>query len=279
MWTIIKEDGTTQIYHGDPETDYQIPTISLEPAPLKLQTIIKKPKVKAQKKQHEKIMYLTFDDGPLLGSDNIITVLQEESVQATMFMVGKHIQKSKFRKKIFQRALDEPLVMVANHTYSHADGRYKHFYSDKKRVLEDVAKMDTILYTNDPKHQTPYCRLAGRNVFRLPSICVDDPGIPEKYNEKPKYDALWDRGYLLFGWDYQWSYNPKNGQVYHSAKKMVANIERIYERGRTKQSGKFVLLMHDFSFRDKFNGKESLRALIKGLKKKGWQFETLATYL
>lgn len=279
MWVIINDDGTTEVYKAAPAEVYKAPTVKKKSLPKKQPKIITKKKPIKCKHIDKKIMYLTFDDGPLLGSNNIITVLQEENVEATMFMVGKHIQKSKFRQKTFRRALDEPLVMVANHTYTHANGRYRHFYSDKERVLNDIEKMDTLLFSKDPNYQVPYCRLAGRNVFRLPSIYSNDPGIPKKYNEKPKYDALWNAGYYLFGWDYQWSYNPKSGEVYNSPKKMVTNIESIYKKGRTKTSGKFVLLMHDFSFRNKFDGKERLRGLIRELKKKGWQFETLATYL
>lgn len=224
-------------------------------------------------------MYLTFDDGPLLGSNNIITVLQKENVKATMFMVGKHIQYNKKRKKIFDRALQEPLIQVANHTYTHANGRYKNFYSDINRVVSDVNRMDDILIENDPDYLIPCCRLAGRNVWRVPSIYRNDPGIPERYHESEKYDALSNAGYQIYGWDYQWDYNPKNGEVYKSPKTLAKNIERIYKRGKTKTKGKFVLLMHDFSFRNGFNGKKQLHTLIQTLKHHGWKFETLATYL
>ena len=223
-------------------------------------------------------MYLTFDDGPLLGSDNIITALQEENVEATMFMVGKHIERNKYRKRTFNRALKEPLIQVANHTYAHANGRYRHFYSDTNRVVSDVQKMDDLLFANDPDYLVPCCRLAGRNVWRTPNIYRNDPGIPKKYKESEKYDALSDAGYQIYGWDYQWSYNPKDGEVYKTPETLANIIERIYKRGKTKAEGKFVLLMHDFSFRDRFDGKEQLRTLIQTLKLYGWKFERLSTY-
>ena len=273
-WVIINDDGSTEVYQPDVIKPYSVPVKKKK----QVQRSITK-KVQKMYQTEEKIMYLTFDDGPLLGSNNIITVLQEEEVQATMFMVGKHIKKSKYRKKIFKRALDEPLILVANHTYTHANGRYRHFYSNTDRVLLDIQRMDDILFNNDQSYQVPYCRLAGRNVFRLPTIHRDDPGIPKRYNEAEKYDALWDAGYQIFGWDYQWSYNPRNGEVYHSPDTLVKNIERIYKRNKTRSTGKFVLLMHDFSFRDKFHGKEDLQSLIQKLKLNGWSFETLTTYI
>ncbi len=271
-WVIINDDGTTEVYNAPMRDVYAA-------GKKKKKHIVKKQLAPKYIETGEKIMYLTFDDGPLLGSGNIIDIIQEEGVSATMFMVGKHIEQSKFRKKTFERAMDEPLILVANHTYTHANGRYRYFYSDTNRVVNDVNRMDNILFESDLNYRAPYLRLAGRNVFRLPAMHYNDPGIPKRYNEREKYDALWDEGYQIFGWDYQWSYNPKNGKVNKTPKELVFGIERIYNKNRTKISGKFVLLMHDFSFRDRFNGKKDLRDLIRRLKYNGWSFETLSTYL
>jgi peptidoglycan/xylan/chitin deacetylase (PgdA/CDA1 family) len=269
-YTIIDDGDVTNIYKPKKDKSYK--------------TSITKRKITitsklTSKEKFEKIMYLTFDDGPLLGSDNIITVLQEEDVQATMFMVGKHINISKYRKKTYQRAIKEPLILVANHTYTHANGRYKEFYSDKTNLLLDLQRMDDLLRETNNRYIMPYCRLAGRNVFRLPKVCFNDPGIPKRYKENSKYDALWNLGYHIFGWDYQWAYDPNNGKVNYSPARIVRNIESIYKKSRTKKKGKFVLLMHDFCFRDKYNGKNQLRDLIGMLKENGWKFETLDTYM
>jgi peptidoglycan/xylan/chitin deacetylase (PgdA/CDA1 family) len=40
----------------------------------------------------DRIVYLTFDDGPLNGTSNVLDVLASENVPATMFMVGAHAQ-------------------------------------------------------------------------------------------------------------------------------------------------------------------------------------------
>jgi len=37
--------------------------------------------------------------------------------------------------------------------------------------------------------------------------------------------------------------------------------------------------MHDFSFQDRFKGKQTLTELIRILRNDGWRFETLETYL
>ena len=39
-----------------------------------------------------KKVYLTFDDGPLGGTDDVVAVLNNKRVQGTMFMVGDHVK-------------------------------------------------------------------------------------------------------------------------------------------------------------------------------------------
>jgi len=286
-WMFVNDDGSLSPYSDG--GDFVIPaeevimTEPIKPVEVVKPKIVKKvvkeaiPKVE-RLDDEEKIMYLTFDDGPLAGSANIVSVLSQEAIPATMFMVGKHIKRNAYRKKIYQDALDEPQILVANHTYTHANGRYKYFYSSANRVLNDVSKMDAMLAEDDIHYGKRYCRLAGRNVFRLPEICEDDPVIKKRYDEKGKYDVLYDAGYQIYGWDYQWSYNPKNGKPHKSPEALVKSIEKIYKRGRTKKPNKFILLMHDFSFQDRFKGKQALQRLISALEKKGWSFATLESY-
>ena len=281
-WMFVNDDGSLSSYHQEDES-YFIP-----------QEVEKPKKTKVRKKYHKrkkkiiitsqpiyqnskKTIYLTFDDGPLNGTENVIDTLSEMSIPATMFMIGKHIDSSRYRKELFLNAIDEPYILVANHTYSHANGRYRHFYSSVYRVRKDLQKMENKLLNQDPSHGFMCCRLAGRNVFRLPNIRKNDPAI-KRSREYDAYNALSDDGFSIFGWDYQWSYNPKNGKPYKSPQTLVRDIEKIYHRGRTKKAGKLILLMHDFEFKDRFNGKKKLRKFITLLQERGWSFGTLDSY-
>lgn len=67
----------------------------------------------------EKIIYLTFDDGPTEGvTDQLLDLLDGHQAKATFFCVGKQIKKSP--------ALFEQLVTrghgVGNHTFNHVSG-------------------------------------------------------------------------------------------------------------------------------------------------------------
>jgi len=278
----VNDDGSFTPYGQESKT-YSIPQEEVVVKKRVYKKIKKHRKKKVVKKRYiqpvsaDKTIYLTFDDGPLSGTENVIDVLSQDSIPATMFMIGKHIDSSRYRKELFLNAIDEPYILVANHTYSHANGRYRHFYSSISRVKKDLQKMENKLLNQDPAHGFMCCRLAGRNVFRLPNIRKNDPAI-KRSREYDAYNALRDDGFSIFGWDYQWSYNPKNGKPYKSPQTLVRDIEKIYHRGRTKKAGKLILLMHDFEFKDRFNGKKKLRKFITLLQERGWSFGTLDSY-
>ncbi|WP_245468131.1 MULTISPECIES: polysaccharide deacetylase family protein [unclassified Mesorhizobium] len=52
----------------------------------------------------DRTVYLTFDDGPLNGTANILDVLQAEQVPATLFMVGMHAEANATNRALVQRA-------------------------------------------------------------------------------------------------------------------------------------------------------------------------------
>ncbi|TIT92806.1 MAG: polysaccharide deacetylase, partial [Mesorhizobium sp.] len=93
----------------------------------------------------DRIVYLTFDDGPLNGTANILDVLQAEQVPATLFMVGMHAEANATNRALVQRAKSMPLVTIGNHSYSHAYNHYRHFYGDTEGVVADMLRANTVL--------------------------------------------------------------------------------------------------------------------------------------
>jgi peptidoglycan/xylan/chitin deacetylase (PgdA/CDA1 family) len=223
-----------------------------------------------QRNIHKKIIYLTFDDGPLLGTANVLQVLHEEGIEATMFFVGDHI---KMNKSLFKKALAMSNLCISNHTYSHANEKYAHFYSNMNRVVKDVDRSQKMI------GGAKYLRLAGRNIWRLPTVYKNDYAISKKQRkiEIPKYDALMDNGYQIYGWDIEWKFNHHTGNPSYGVDTIVKKIERKYARGKMTKKGKMILLAHDYMFRGK-KGILILRALIHKLKEKDWKFKTLDEY-
>lgn len=228
------------------------------------------PDFKVDNNNSKKVIYLTFDDGPTRGTQKLIKFLEQEGVKATMFCVGKHIQK---RRAIFEREKRIKNLLIANHTYSHADEHYKRFYSRFYDVLRDIEHSQSIIGGRK------FLRLAGRNVWRLPEIKRDDYGLPkaQRAGEVKDYDKLAKDGYYIFGWDVDWSYDYKNGKMLHTAKELKAKIKYFQKKGWYRKEGKIVLLAHDFMFK---NDKDinQLKEFIKIMREDGWSFETLEDY-
>lgn len=229
----------------------------------------------------KKIIFLTFDDGPIKGTENILKVLDKEKVPATMFMVGRHIAMN---QTLFQKAITSPYVMVANHTYSHADGHYRKFYCNNATLMKDVRHTDAVI-SEDKQVSGNFTfhplRLAGRNVFRLPCVSCDDNSIGkcERNKERTGYNILAKAGFFIYGWDMEWRYDARNGKPLKSALEMVKRLEAMYAAKSSKQHDKIILLMHDFMFRDCFNGQQNLATLIHLLKQRGWKFAGIKEYI
>ena len=166
-----------------------------------------------------------------------------------------------------------PNLLIANHTYSHANGKYARFYSSTATVVNDVDRAQRII------GGAKYLRLAGRNVWRLPSLYRNDYALSKRRSEieSPKYTALANRGYQIYGWDIEWHFDHATGNASYGADHMADRIETFYESRHLTKEGKIVLLAHDYMFR-KDSGMQKLRELIQILKASGWQFETLGSY-
>ncbi len=81
---------------------------------------------------HEKVVYLTFDDGPIPESTPfILDTLQRYGIKATFFMVGDNVRKY---QELYKRILSEG-HQVGNHTHNHISG-FRHTLRDYSYNVE-----------------------------------------------------------------------------------------------------------------------------------------------
>ena len=80
-------------------------------------------------------VYLTFDDGPSIYTDEILDILDRYHVKATFFVVGKHVKE---HPELVKREYDEGHY-IANHGYNHNN---KLLYSNMKHFKEEVVNTD-----------------------------------------------------------------------------------------------------------------------------------------
>ncbi len=219
----------------------------------------------------EKTLYMTFDDGPIGGTANLLRVLKEENVKATMFCIGREVVR---HPKLFHQELAMPNLLVANHTYTHANNHYRRFYnSPAAHVVADIDKAQRAI------GGAKYLRLCGRNVWRLPMVKRDDWGISvaQRGREIPKYNALWEQGYFTYGWDVEWLFSHKTQRPLFDGAEMARRVNLRYQGAHTAKRGKVVLLAHDFMFRSAYNTQQ-LRTFIRIMKGQGWIFKTVDDY-
>jgi peptidoglycan-N-acetylglucosamine deacetylase len=88
-----------------------------------------------------KIVYLTFDDGPIPGVTSwVLDLLHKHQIKATFFAVGENV----FRyPELFDQILEEG-HSVGNHTYHHLQG----LKSDNLTYLKDVDLANKLIGSN-----------------------------------------------------------------------------------------------------------------------------------
>jgi len=166
----------------------------------------------------EKVVYLTFDDGPnSFFTGRVLDILAEKGVKATFMVVGKNVEKN---PDLVKRMLAEGHGL-ANHTYSHD---YNIVYKSPGAFTDDLDKNNKVLipFTAEPVM-----------VFRA-------PGGPQKLDQSYK-ERLRAMGYISVGWNITSADSDPHGV---SPEQEYDNIVRDLDRvERLKRSP--IVLMHD----------------------------------
>lgn len=215
-----------------------------------------------------KYIYLTFDDGPLNGSENIDSVILSERLKISVFLVGEHAQMSKQLGQYYKLYEQNPFVEAYNHSYTHAHDKYTRFYGNPQGVLADIEKNEQALGL-----KYKIVRMPGRNMWRLGGRKRDDGA-----SGKEAADLLAQQGFKLYGWDLEWEHHAADGTPVQSVAAMQKALETMLERGKTFTGNHLVLLIHDEMFQKKWEESE-LKQLIDGLRKHdNYVFEHIRFY-
>ena len=143
-----------------------------------------------------KVVYLTFDDGPIPDvTPKLLDVLEKEKVHATFFMVADNVTKY---PQIYHRVVANG-HRIGNHTYHHIKGT-KYKLAD---YIADVKKADVIL--------------GGTKLFRPPYGRV----LPKQLI------ALRSQGYKIILWDVLTHDYEKS----HTAEDLVRIVKRYVRNG------------------------------------------------
>ncbi len=205
------------------------------------------PNVTWKRKTAEKVIYLTFDDGPIPEATKyVLGELDRFNAKATFFCVGDNIVK---HHEVFKKIIDEG-HKIGNHTFNHLNG----WKNENAAYFENIAKCDEILINtiNPDNHSAYISNGSTKKLFRPPYGKINKSQIKvliENYEI-----IMWD---VLTG-DFDKKLKPEN--CLKKAIKFTGNGS--------------IVIFHD-SIKALPNLQYALPRFLKHFTEAGYRFETL----
>lgn len=196
--------------------------------------------------EDEKVVYLTFDDGPSRYTPEVLKILERYNCKATFFITGMN---SSYRKYI-STAHDQGHT-IGLHTYSHS---YSKVYASTDAYFKDLEKVGQL--AKDYIGFVPkYIRFPGGSSNAVSKKYT--PGIMTKLTKMVE-----DKGYIYYDW------NAENGDGYSKMSQ-----SEMYRRATSSTAKKIMILMHDAN--GKQNTVDILPKVIEHYQKKGYTFKAI----
>ncbi len=180
-------------------------------------------------------VYLTFDDGPSIYTDDILDILKEYDVKATFFVVGEG--KEPYEEAC--RRIVEEGHTLGMHSYSHV---YEEIYASKEAFIWDVNVLQDYLYQVTGVHP---------EIYRFPGGSSNHVSTVEMQELK---DYLSEIGIVWYDWNI--SSGDATGHLSQEEilKNCTLNLENYKEA---------VILMHDAA--DKKTTVQALPGIIEAI--------------
>lgn len=201
----------------------------------------------------DKVVYLTFDDGPSENTIKILEILDKNNVKATFFVNGNI---SKFGKDTYQK-IHKGGHVIGNHTFSH---NYANQYKSVESFMEDYYNLDKLLY-----------EITGEENYLLRFPGGSNNTVSKKYGgayimkEIQSHIKEVEPNVVYFDWNVD--SGDANGKKLSSQDISNNVINGVLKRKRA------IVLMHDS--KPKTQTVEALDSIISRLKQEGYSFEVL----
>ncbi len=189
----------------------------------------------------EKVIYLTFDDGPTpIVTDWTLDVLKQYNASATFFCIGKNVDAHPL---IFKRIASEG-HSIGNHTYNHLKG----WKTNTKNYLKDIDEAQEVL-----NNQIQNSEFRIQNLFRPPYGQI-----------RPKQaKQLINLGYKVI----MWNVLAKDWDASISEEKCLENVVSNTSSGD-------IIVFHD-SIKAKKNLQYALPKVLEYFSEKGFEFKRI----
>jgi len=225
--------------------------------------------VVAPPKKKKKKIYLTFDDGPNKGTQNVLDIVKDEKIPVTFFIIGEHVYASINQSITWDSLQTTEGIEICNHSYTHAGhNHFEKFYQSPDSVVSDFQRSQDSLQLKNNIVRTP-----GRNAWRIDSLQFTD-----LKKSKAAVDSLQNAGFIVMGWDLEWHYDPKDLTVMNSSDDLLKQIDSVFNNNKTKSPENLVLLAHDQVYKKSKDSIE-LRQLIQKIKlKEEYELSLVTSY-
>ena len=163
-------------------------------------------------------VYLTFDDGPSIYTQDILDILDEYGVKATFFLLGKENDSA---KEAMKRIVEDGHTL-AMHSYTH---KYADIYASVEDFAEDFAKIQNYIYDVTGVKSTVY-RFPGGSSNSVSSM---DMAVFARYLDEQDVSF------------FDWNVSSGDGGKY------VLSVETLLENCTSKIETReaSVILLHD----------------------------------
>ena len=198
----------------------------------------------------ERVIYLTFDDGPSSTTPKVLEILRREGVKATFFVTAQSQSSLKYIRDAYREG-----HAIAAHTYSHSPSIYK----SPETYFADLDKIQSVIkeYTGTT---TKIIRFPGGSSNTMYYRASGDPLMMIRLTQ-----AVRDRGYQYVDWNVS-SEDATGANV---------PVETIIRSSCKRKDSDICLLMHDTS--SKKTTIQALPQIIQFYKNLGYRFGTLTS--
>lgn len=189
----------------------------------------------------EKVVALTFDDGPSSNVPEILSILRNVDVKATFFVTGKELEENMAAGQLLAAAGHE----LGNHTYSHT----RMVLKSQAYVKEEIEKTDALI------RQAGY---RGEILFRPPHA--------KKLLGLPLYLSRNNRKTIT------WDHEPDSiAAIANDSEKIVQHVLSNARPGS-------IILLHPM-YRSRRETVNAIAGIVTGLRARGYRFVTVAELL
>ena len=191
----------------------------------------------------DKVIYLTFDDGPNSHTLELLNVLEKYNVEATFFVTGQYSKYNYLLKNIYDGG-----HTIGLHTYSH---RFDLIYASPASFFADINLLnDLIMYYTGQKS----------NILRFAGGSSNQKTKRSKMTEI--INQVNEKGFIYFDWNVD-----SDDTKYNNAEQVIAST--INQINRKKDF--YIILQHD----PKIFTAAAAEGIIRYGLKNGYQFMPL----